>query len=83
VHFSAYALPLPLISNFLVDQGESASCKCFPLLTFFCNFVNFDIVIFENDNFSTKVEFFWCARVHQAAYVSIKKVQTLILENQY
>jgi hypothetical protein len=61
VHFSAYALALPLLSNFLEDHGGSASCKCFPLLTLFCNFVNVDIVIFENDNFSTKVEFFWCA----------------------
>ncbi|EFP85773.1 uncharacterized protein PGTG_11102 [Puccinia graminis f. sp. tritici CRL 75-36-700-3] len=28
-------------------------------------------VIFENDNFSTEVELFWCVRVHQTAYVQL------------
>jgi hypothetical protein len=73
VYLSAHTLPHPLLSNFLVDQTGSASFSLFPLLTLFGHVVNFDLVIFENDNFSTKANLFWCARVHQTTYVSVKK----------
>jgi hypothetical protein len=58
VYFSAFALPHPHLCSFLVDQGgSSASCTLIPVLTFFCH-MSFDVVIFENDNFSTEVKLF-------------------------
>jgi hypothetical protein len=84
VYFSAYnALPHPLLSSFLVDQGGSASCTCFPLLTLFFHVVNFDIVIFENDTFSTNLELFLVCTHSSNCLCQCKKFQTLILEKHH